>query len=166
LFEKWRTGQTGYPLIDANMRELLHTGFMSNRGRQNVASFLTKNLGINWLWGAQWFESQLIDYDVCSNYGNWNYTAGVGNDARGFRYFNIVKQAHDYDAKGEYVRHWLPELKNLSGFKAHEPFKLSAHEYLFYEFTLGKDYPKPIIDLEQSVKENEAIYKKAFMQTH
>ncbi|MEM9164720.1 MAG: DASH family cryptochrome, partial [Cyanobacteria bacterium P01_F01_bin.4] len=87
-FDQWRQGETGYPLIDANMRELTATGFMSNRGRQNVASFLTKNLGIDWRMGAEWFESLLIDYDVCSNWGNWNYTAGVGNDARGFRYFN------------------------------------------------------------------------------
>jgi len=158
LFEAWRIGQTGYPFVDANMRELMLTGFMSNRGRQNVASFLTKNLGINWLWGAQWFESQLIDYDVSNNYGNWNYSAGVGNDGRSFRYFNIRKQALDYDAKGEYVRHWLPELKNIPGFKAHEPFKLNAQELDFYELNLGKDYPLPIVDLEDSVqqiKENQ-----------
>jgi deoxyribodipyrimidine photo-lyase len=86
-FDLWREGKTGYPLVDANMREIAVTGFMSNRGRQNVASFLTKNLGINWQMGAEWFESLLVDYDVCSNWGNWNYTAGVGNDARGFRYF-------------------------------------------------------------------------------
>ncbi|MEM7759541.1 MAG: DASH family cryptochrome, partial [Cyanobacteria bacterium P01_A01_bin.40] len=91
-FDLWCTGNTGYPLVDANMRELAATGFMSNRGRQNVASFLTKNLGIDWRMGAEWFESLLVDYDVCSNWGNWNYTAGVGNDARGFRYFNIAKQ--------------------------------------------------------------------------
>lgn len=161
LFEKWRTGQTGYPLVDANMRELLHTGFMSNRGRQIVASFLTKNLGINWLWGAQWFESQLIDYDVCSNYGNWNYAAGVGNDARGFRYFNLLKQAKDYDGNGDYVRYWVPELKNIPGFKAHEPNTLLAHQFTSVQFTLGVDYPKPIIDLEQSVVENEMIYRRA-----
>ncbi|MGL4881702.1 MAG: DASH family cryptochrome, partial [Waterburya sp.] len=76
-FNLWREGKTGYPLVDANMREIAATGFMSNRGRQNVASFLTKNLGINWQMGAEWFESLLVDYDVCSNWGNWNYTAGV-----------------------------------------------------------------------------------------
>ncbi|MEM9137918.1 MAG: DASH family cryptochrome, partial [Cyanobacteria bacterium P01_F01_bin.42] len=75
LFDLWKNGQTGYPLVDANMQELMATGFMSNRGRQNVASFLTKNLGIDWRMGAEWFESMLIDYDVCSNWGNWNYTA-------------------------------------------------------------------------------------------
>ncbi len=103
LFHLWCEGKTGYPLVDANMRELKLTGFMSNRGRQNVASFLTKNLGINWQMGAEWFESLLIDYDVCSNWGNWNYTAGVGNDARGFRYFNILKQSQDYEPTKKFI---------------------------------------------------------------
>lgn len=165
-FAVWRAGNTGYPIIDANMRELLQTGFMSNRGRQLVASFLTKNLGINWLWGAQWFESQLIDYDVCSNYGNWNYAAGVGNDARGFRYFNILKQAQDYDANGMFVKHWLPELKRLPIDKVHQPYKMSANENMLYGFNLGKDYPKPVIDLDQSVKEMERLYNSAVKQQH
>jgi deoxyribodipyrimidine photo-lyase len=108
LFQKWVNGQTGVPLIDANMIELQQTGFMSNRGRQNVASYLTKDLGIDWTWGAAYFESLLLDYDVCSNWGNWNYVAGVGNDPREDRYFNIAKQANTYDPKGDYVRQWLP----------------------------------------------------------
>jgi deoxyribodipyrimidine photo-lyase len=108
LFQKWVNGQTGVPFIDANMIELQQTGFMSNRGRQNVASYLTKDLGIDWTWGAAYFESQLLDYDVCSNWGNWNYVAGVGNDPREDRYFNIAKQANTYDPKGDYVRQWLP----------------------------------------------------------
>lgn len=120
-FTLWQAGKTGFPLVDANMREISATGFMSNRGRQNVASFLTKNLGINWQMGAEWFESLLIDYDVCSNWGNWNYVAGVGNDARGFRFFNIIKQSKDYDPEGKYLRHWLPELASLPAKKIHEP---------------------------------------------
>lgn len=108
-FEQWRTGQTGVPLVDAAMRELMATGFMSNRARQNVASFLTKTLGINWLWGAAWFEHALIDYDVASNYGNWNYVAGVGNDPRN-RTFNVYKQARDYDREGAYIKQWVKEL--------------------------------------------------------
>lgn len=106
-FERWRLGQTGQSFIDANMRELLHTGWMSNRGRQNVASFLVHQLKLDWRAGAAWFESQLIDYDPASNYGNWNYLAGVGNDPRENRVFNPVKQAENYDPKGEYVRLWL-----------------------------------------------------------
>lgn len=107
LFSKWANGETGVAFVDANMRELNATGFMSNRGRQNVASYLSKDLGIDWTWGASYFESKLIDYDVCSNWGNWNYVAGVGNDPREDRYFNIEKQASIYDPEGEYVRLWL-----------------------------------------------------------
>lgn len=159
-FEKWQKGQTGFPLIDANMRELAATGFMSNRGRQNVASFLTKNLGLNWQMGAEWFESCLIDYDVCSNWGNWNYAAGVGNDARGFRFFNIVKQAKDYDPQGDYVRHWLPELQNVLGGQVQMPWQLTALEQEMFGFVVGRDYPEPMVDLWQSAKVNEQIYNR------
>jgi deoxyribodipyrimidine photo-lyase len=157
-FELWRSGMTGFPLIDANMRELAATGFMSNRGRQNVASFLTKNLGINWQMGAEYFESMLIDYDVCSNWGNWNYSAGVGNDARGFRWFNITKQAKDYDPQGDYVKYWCPELAQIPATRIHEPWKLSKVEQQQFDMQLGVDYPHPIVDLFKSAKANEQIY--------
>ena len=121
-FTLWQTGNTGFPLVDANMRELAATGFMSNRGRQNVASFLTKNLGIDWRMGAEWFESRLLDYDPCSNWGNWNYLAGIGNDGRDSRMFNVVKQSRDYDPQGEYLKHWLPELANVPVAKIHQPW--------------------------------------------
>jgi deoxyribodipyrimidine photo-lyase len=160
-FDLWRAGKTGYPLIDANMREIAATGFMSNRGRQNVASFLTKNLGIDWRMGAEWFESLLIDYDVCSNWGNWNYTAGVGNDARGFRYFNIAKQTKDYDPQGKYIKHWLPELAPLPGDKVREPDKLTQDEQVHYGVKLGVDYPRPVVDFFKSIKANEKIYQSA-----
>ncbi|BAQ62210.1 cryptochrome [Geminocystis sp. NIES-3708] len=158
IFELWCEGQTGYPLIDANMRELKSTGFMSNRGRQNVASFLTKNLGINWQMGAQWFESMLIDYDVCSNWGNWNYTAGIGNDARGFRYFNIPKQSKDYDYQGNYLRHWLPEIAQIKGEKIHQPWTLSPHEQKQFNIQLGVNYPLPMVDFFPSIKNNQKVY--------
>ncbi len=160
-FELWQTGNTGFPLVDANMRELAATGFMSNRGRQNVASFLTKNLGIDWRIGAEWFESLLIDYDPCSNWGNWNYTAGVGNDARGFRFFNIDKQSKDYDPKGEYVKHWLPELNAIPASKVHQPWQLLAVEQQRFNVRIGVDYPHPVVDLFASAKANEAIYNAA-----
>lgn len=160
-FEKWKLGQTGFPLIDANMQELLQTGFMSNRGRQNVASFLTKNLGINWLWGAQWFESLLTDYDAASNYGNWAYQAGVGNDARQFRYFNIEKQSLDYDPKGKYVRHWLDGLKNLPNSKALFPYKLSVDEQNKFDFKINELYCKPMVSLTKSAEEQKIKYEKA-----
>ncbi|MEH0158293.1 DASH family cryptochrome [Limibacter armeniacum] len=108
-FEKWKNGMTGISFVDANMMELKLTGFMSNRGRQNVASYLCKDLKVDWRWGAMWFESQLIDYDVCSNWGNWNYVAGVGNDPREDRYFNVPGQAKKYDPDGSYVSYWLEE---------------------------------------------------------
>ena len=105
--QQWINGQTGVDFVDANMLELKHTGFMSNRGRQNVASYLVNDLKLDWRYGAAYFEQQLIDYDVCSNWGNWAYLAGVGNDPRGSRYFNIDKQAHDYDSNQLYRKTWL-----------------------------------------------------------
>ncbi|GAM89678.1 hypothetical protein ANO11243_077170 [Dothideomycetidae sp. 11243] len=111
---RFLNGTTGTGLIDASQRELYLTGYTSNRARQNVASFLAKHLGIDWRIGAEWYESCLVDYDVSSNWGNWQYVAGVGNDPRGEqRIFNPVKQALDYDAKGEYIATWIPELRAL-----------------------------------------------------
>lgn len=106
-FEMWKNGTTGDPLVDANMRELAATGFMSNRGRQNVASYLVHDLHLDWRYGAAWFEAMLIDHDPASNYGNWLYIAGVGNDPRPFRKFNTAFQAERYDPQGEYVNTWL-----------------------------------------------------------
>ena len=106
LFERWKKGETGVPFIDANMRELHATGFMSNRGRQNVASYLVKELQVNWTWGAAYFEEQLIDYCPANNWGNWAYLAGVGNDPREDRHFNTAKQAQMYDPAGKYIQLW------------------------------------------------------------
>lgn len=120
LFRRWQQGQTGYPFVDASMRELLATGYMSNRGRQNVASFLVNDLRVDWRWGAAHFERHLVDYDVAANYGNWQYLAGVGSDPRTTsgtatrppvgRYFNIAKQALLYDPNATFMRMWCPEL--------------------------------------------------------
>lgn len=110
LFETWQNGKTGVDFIDANMNELKLTGFMSNRGRQNVASYLCNNLKLDWRYGAAYFEEQLIDYDVCSNWGNWAYLAGVGNDPRANREFNIEKQANDYDKNRKYRNLWLSKI--------------------------------------------------------
>lgn len=107
LLSQWINGTTTSDFINANMNELKLTGFMSNRGRQNVASFFCNELNMDWRIGAAYFEEQLIDYDVCSNWGNWAYLAGVGNDPRGHRYFNIEKQANDYDKKMKYRNLWL-----------------------------------------------------------
>lgn len=107
LFDAWMNGTTGNDFVDANMLELKHTGFMSNRGRQIVASYLCYDLKLDWRYGAAYFEQQLIDYDVCSNWGNWAYVAGVGNDPRGNRYFDTNKQALQYDSTKTYRNLWL-----------------------------------------------------------
>lgn len=148
LFEKWRIGESGFPLVDANMRELLETGWMSNRGRQIVASFLAKNLEIDWRWGAAWFESQLIDYDVYSNWGNWAYVAGVGNDGRD-RYFNLMIQAEKYDSNGEFMKLWCPELSKIAGKTLGVIHQLSDSERLMLDLNEGL-YPEPIINLAMS----------------
>lgn len=106
VLDRWIDGRTGDDFVDANMRELLATGFMSNRGRQNVASYLAHDLGIDWTWGAEWFESVLIDYDVHSNWGNWAYVAGVGNDPRVGRKFDTRWQARKYDPDGAFRALW------------------------------------------------------------
>lgn len=131
LFELWIEGKTGYPFIDAAMKELKLTGFISNRMRQNVASFLVKDMKLDWRLGAEYFECQLIDYDVCSNYGNWNYIASVGWDPSGYsRYFNIDKQAWTYDRKGNYVKLWIPELKNIDTKYIHKPYQIKGSNYI------------------------------------
>ena len=107
LLSQWMNGATASDFINANMLELQQTGFMSNRGRQNVASYFCNELNMDWRFGAAYFEQELIDYDVCSNWGNWAYLAGVGNDPRGHRYFNIEKQAADYDKKKMFRNLWL-----------------------------------------------------------
>lgn len=146
LFNIWANAKTGIPFIDANMKELNATGFMSNRGRQNVASFLVKDLFVNWQMGAEYFESILLDYDPCSNWGNWNYIAGVGADPRENRYFNILRQAKMYDIKGCYVKTWLPELKELPEDKIHQPDLLSLSEQEKYKVKLAVTYPKAMIN--------------------
>jgi deoxyribodipyrimidine photo-lyase len=145
-FQCWIEGKTGVPFIDANMRELKASGFMSNRGRQLVASFLVNDLGIDWTWGASYFECQLIDYDVCSNWGNWMYIGGVGNDPRENRYFNILRQAKNYDPQGDYVRHWIPEIQHLKGFDIHHPWNLSTTQFNSIKSDTGTTYPQPIIE--------------------
>jgi len=140
--QAWIEGKTGFPLVDANMRELAATGFMSNRGRQNVASFLALELNQDWRFGADYFESTLLDYDVHSNWGNWCSAAGMTGGR--LNRFNIVKQSKDYDQHGDYVRHWLPELKDVPTQFVHEPWKMNQFHQAEYNCRLGVDYPNPI----------------------
>ncbi|MCC1496028.1 DASH family cryptochrome [Alcanivorax sp. 1008] len=120
--QAWQQGRTGIPFIDANMIELQQTGFMSNRGRQNVASFLIHDLQVHWLYGAAWFEQNLLDFDLPSNLGNWAYIAGCGNDPRPHRQFNILRQADQYDPQAKYISHWLPCLAALPLSERHSCF--------------------------------------------
>jgi deoxyribodipyrimidine photo-lyase len=113
ILSQWINGTTPSDFINANMLELQLTGFMSNRGRQNVASYFCNELNMDWRLGAAYFEEQLIDYDVCSNWGNWAYLAGVGNDPRGHRYFNIEKQANDYDKNKAFRNLWLTNINSF-----------------------------------------------------
>jgi len=142
LLARWKEGRTGWPLVDANMRELVATGWMSNRGRQNVASFLTLNLGLNWRLGADWFESLLLDHDPASNYGNWVASAGLTGGR--VNKFNITKQSKDYDGDGEYIRHWCPELSKVPASRIHEPWLMSKSEQQQYGVCIGIDYPQAI----------------------
>ena len=151
-FQRWTDGETGTPFIDANMHEIARTGFMSNRGRQNVASYLVKDLRIDWRWGAEYFEHVLIDYDVTSNWCNWNYVAGVGSDPREDRYFNILSQAQRYDPQGEYVKLWLPELAELPAESVHQPDALDDGQQSRYGVKLGVDYPTPLVPSEKWAK--------------
>lgn len=144
-FEIWAQGKTGYPLVDAAMAELNQTGFMSNRARQNAASFLTKNLGIDWLWGAAYFEAMLIDFDPASNYGNWAYQAGVGTDLRELRAFNVIGQGKRYDPSGDYARFWLHLPNDLPGHVIYDPAKLNMHV----------KYPEPMVDLDESLQKRK-----------
>ncbi|MBC9987497.1 DASH family cryptochrome [Haloferax sp. AS1] len=144
-FERWAAGKTGIPFVDANMRELNATGYMSNRGRQNAASFLANDLRLDWRRGAAYFETRLVDYDPASNYGNWAYIAGVGNDSRD-RSFDVRWQATRYDEDAEYVKTWLPQLDALPAEYAHEPWQLSGAEQASYGVELGVDYPEPMVD--------------------
>jgi len=147
-FTRWRAGETGIPFVDAGMRELQATGYLSNRLRQNVASVLANDLGVDWRRGAAHFETELVDYDVASNWGNWAYQAGVGNDSRD-RSFDVLSQAERYDPAASYVTRWCPALSALPATYAHRPWRLSADEQARYGVDLGTDYPRPLAGLDR-----------------
>ncbi len=143
----WQAGQTGYPMVDAGMRELWTTGWMHNRVRMVVASFLVKHLRIDWREGESWFWDTLIDADLASNSQNWQWVAGSGADAAPyFRIFNPVSQGTKFDADGEYVRRWVPELKRLPDRWLHSPWEAPAEVRANAGVQLGKTYPRPVVD--------------------
>ncbi|MFM9455255.1 cryptochrome/photolyase family protein [Streptomyces europaeiscabiei] len=141
--EAWREGRTGYPVIDAAMRQLRHEGWMHNRGRLLTASFLTKTLYVDWRVGARHFLDLLVDGDVANNQLNWQWTAGTGTDTRPNRVLNPNTQAKRYDPDGEYVRRWVPELADIAGPAVHEPWKLRGPD------RAALAYPEPIVELAE-----------------
>ena len=141
----WKKGLTGYPIVDAGMRELYSTGWMHNRVRMIVGSFLVKHLLINWKEGEEYFKNCLLDYNEASNVAGWQWVAGCGADAAPyFRIFNPILQGEKFDKDGEYVKKWVPELKNISKKFIHKPWELEGEK----NFELGKDYPFPLVKHE------------------
>ena len=146
-FAKWQKGLTGYPLVDAGMRELWQTGVIHNRVRMVVASFLVKHLLISWVEGSSWFKDTLIDFDAANNAMGWQWVAGSGIDAAPyFRIFNPVLQSQKFDPEGLYIRKWVPELAEISSKYIHEPWKAPTNLLHESGIVLGKTYPLPIID--------------------
>jgi len=152
----WQRGQTGYPIVDAGMRELWHTGYMHNRVRMIVASFLTKDLRIAWQEGAKWFWDTLVDADLANNSASWQWVAGCGADASPyFRVFNPVLQGTKFDPQGKYVRRWVPELSRLADTYIHSPWQAKDDVLAKAHVVLGKTYPRPIVD--HSIAREEAL---------
>lgn len=151
LLRTWQRGETGIPLVDAGMQELWQTGTMHNRARMLVASFLTRNLGQHWIHGARWFWNTLLDADLANNSLGWQWVAGSGADAAPYyRIFNPVRQAVRFDAEGEYVRRWVPELSRLPTRYLHCPWQASTAMRLESGVKLSENYPAPIVDLATS----------------
>ena len=147
LFEAWKAGKTGYPVVDAAMRQLAKDAWMHNRARMIVASFLTKELLIDWRWGEAHFMHMLVDGDPAANNGGWQWAAGTGTDAQPyFRIFNPTSQGQKFDPAGAYVRRYVPELANLPDSFIHEPWKMSPEVQRLYGVQIGHDYPAPIVD--------------------
>lgn len=161
LLEKWQQGKTGYPIVDAGMRELWQTGWMHNRVRMVVASFLIKDLMIHWKEGAVWFWDTLVDADLPSNSLNWQWVAGSGPDASPFfRIFNPILQGEKFDPEGIYIRKYIPELSKLSNRFIHKPWEAPEDQLSAAGIVLGEDYPLPIVNHEEKRDQALAAYKK------
>lgn len=147
----WQQGKTGYPIVDAGMKQLYKTGWMHNRVRMIVGSFLCKNLLIHWWEGEKWFFDTLVDADFASNAAGWQWIAGCGADAAPyFRVFNPLLQGIKFDPEGKYVKKYLPALNDIPPMFVHSPWKLTKEEQIKFNCKLGKDYPKPIVNLSES----------------
>ncbi len=161
LFDRWKRGETGYPIVDAGMRQLSAEGRMHNRVRMIAASFLTKDLHINWQWGERHFAEHLMDLDIASNNGGWQWCAGTGTDASPwFRIFNPVVQAKRFDPDGAYVRRYIPELARLPAARIHEPWLLSRQDQEAYGCVIGTHYPRQIVDHAREREATITLYSR------
>jgi deoxyribodipyrimidine photo-lyase len=167
-FAAWCEGRTGYPLVDAAMRQINRSGYMHNRLRMVTASFLTKDLGLDWRWGEKYFARHLNDFDLSANNGGWQWAASTGCDAQPwFRIFNPVTQSEKFDPDGRFIRRYLPELAGLSDKRIHAPWTATPEELRQAGVKLGRDYPPPIVDHAQArarTLERYAVVKKAAPQ--
>lgn len=162
LYEAWCAGRTGYPIVDAAMRQLQREAWMHNRARMIVASFLTKDLLIDWRWGARYFMRQLVDGDHASNNGGWQWAAGTGTDAQPyFRVFNPVSQGEKFDPHGAYVRRYVPELEAVPDRYIHSPWRMPEERQRDIGFQIGRDYPAPIVDHSERREQALELYRRA-----
>jgi deoxyribodipyrimidine photo-lyase len=161
-FTAWCEGRTGYPVVDAAMRQLLETGWMHNRARMIVASFLVKDLLIDWRWGERFFMQHLVDGDPAANNGGWQWAAGTGTDAAPyFRIFNPILQGKKHDPEGAFVRHWLPELACVPDRALHAPWEMPEEVQREAGCVIGQDYPAPVIDHAWARERTLAAYAQA-----
>jgi deoxyribodipyrimidine photo-lyase len=162
-FEAWREGRTGYPVVDAAMRQLRREGWIHNRGRLIVGSFLTKDLGIDWRWGERWFMELLVDGDEASNNGNWQWIASVGVDPQppARRIFNPSRQQERFDPDGRYIRRYVPELARVPDEYLAEPWTMPPDVQRNAGCAIGRDYPAPIVDHPQARREALARFAAA-----
>jgi deoxyribodipyrimidine photo-lyase len=159
-FNWWTEGKTGYPIVDAGMRQLNASGWMHNRVRMITANFLTKDQRIDYQWGERYFAQRLIDFEVAQNNGNWQWSAGTGTDAQPyFRIFNPASQSLKFDPKGAYIRKWVPELGKVPAKFIHEPHLMSAAEQDECGCRIGRDYPGPVVDHGEARKKALSMFE-------
>jgi len=160
LFSAWCDGKTGYPLVDAAMRQLNNTGFMHNRLRMVAASFLVKDLLIDWRWGERYFAEKLIDFDFSANNGGWQWAASTGCDAQPwFRIFNPITQSERFDGHGKFIRKYVTELTHCNDKEIHAPWLMTAQRQTSINTVIGQDYPKPIVDHATQRERVLSLYK-------
>jgi deoxyribodipyrimidine photo-lyase len=163
-FAAWRDGRTGYPVVDAAMRQLTYSGWMHNRARMIVASFLVKDLLIDWRWGERWFMRHLVDGDPAANNGGWQWTAGTGTDAAPyFRVFNPILQGRKFDPDGAFIRRWVPELSDVPDEFVHQPWQMPSEVQRSSDCIIGQDYPRPIVAHKHMREQALALYRQTLI---